>query len=249
MSPRRATRDLALAVTQLTAVPLSVTWPDDERPSVSAWYPWVGLGLGMLLVLSTWLMRLFSPPLVAALVGVVVLASVTRLLHWDGLADVCDAWLAAPSRRLEIAGDSRIGAFGAFGLALLVVTHVLLLEARVGTAGAPDWALLGVPVFGRLSATFAAWFGSPAKTTGLGAAVIGRPSAPAVIIGGSAIIALAAAWGLSTGLAWWVFGLALIVSLAVPHLISMRFGGVTGDVMGASIIITEALVLALLVTF
>ena len=36
-------------------------------------------------------------------------------------------------------------------------------------------------------------------------------------------------------------GLGIVLALAVPHLLSLRFGGVTGDVMGASVLLTETL--------
>jgi cobalamin synthase len=45
-----------------------------------------------------------------------------------------------------------------------------------------------------------------------------------------------------TGLAVAMFG--LVVAFAMPHVLARRFGGVNGDVMGASVLITEALLLA-----
>ncbi|TLM78034.1 MAG: adenosylcobinamide-GDP ribazoletransferase, partial [Actinobacteria bacterium] len=36
-------------------------------------------------------------------------------------------------------------------------------------------------------------------------------------------------------------GVAVFSALAVPHLIAQRMGGVTGDVMGASVLITETI--------
>jgi cobalamin synthase len=43
-----------------------------------------------------------------------------------------------------------------------------------------------------------------------------------------------------------LFGFGVLVALAVPHLLATRFGGVTGDVLGASVLLTET---ALFVAF
>jgi cobalamin synthase len=42
-----------------------------------------------------------------------------------------------------------------------------------------------------------------------------------------------------------LFGSAIVLVPVVPHLIAARIGGVTGDVMGAAILATETLLLAL----
>jgi cobalamin synthase len=52
---------------------------------------------------------------------------------------------------------------------------------------------------------------------------------------------LAWSFGGATGLGLVVLG--IILALVVPHLLSARMGGVTGDVMGASVLIVETLLL------
>jgi adenosylcobinamide-GDP ribazoletransferase len=99
-----------------------------------------------------------------------------------------------------------------------------------------------VPVFGRLAASFGGWFGRPARPEGLGASITGSATvgsvAPAVLC-----VALTGAV-----LAWMnpVAGTAVVVvgvvgAAIVPHLLSRRFGGVTGDVLGASVLLVETL--------
>jgi cobalamin synthase len=65
-------------------------------------------------------------------------------------------------------------------------------------------------------------------------------------------LAIAAVTLAGTGLGLWLgFGvvgitigaIGVFAALAVPHVLALRFGGVTGDVMGASVLITEAVLL------
>lgn len=239
MSPSRPLRDMGLALTQLTFVPLRLTWPDDERPDVAPWYPWVGVILGFVLLLSTWVVGFAGTAALSALTGILVLAAVTRLLHWDGLADVGDAWFAPRDRRLEIMRDTHTGAFGAFVLAFALLTYYVLLEGVLASGSTPEWGLVGVPVFGRMAATFAAWFGTPVRSEGLGAAVSGRPSWSGVAIACVALVAAAVVVVSVGGYPLWTPVVCALLAMVVPYLIALRFGGVTGDVMGASVIVTE----------
>jgi len=182
---------------------------------------------------------------VLAVSVVAVLALLSRFLHWDGLADVGDAWWggATRERRLEIMGDSSVGAFGlttVLLVALLQVASITALLAHVGFA----IALFAAPVFARMAATFGAWLGTPARPGGLGATVTGRPRLADILIATAVLGIAAASMGYEHGTAGLVWsGLAFVVSAVVPHLCALRFGGVTGDVLGASVLITETVVL------
>jgi len=178
---------------------------------------------------------------IAALI-VLLWAALTRLLHYDGLADVADGYWGShdASRRLEIMSDSHTGAFGAAAVSLVSI----LMVASVGSIlGAPhELPLLIVPVFSRFAATAAAWLGRPARPGGLGRSVMGRPTALAVLLAAVALgLATFAAWLGFHGVGLLLSAIGLILALSVPHVLALRFGGVTGDVMGASVLITEAL--------
>jgi len=246
MARQHPIRDAALALSLLTIVPTRVRWPEDGRTQVAGWFPAVGGLIGLVgygcakaYEAAPFLQR--APLVIAALI-VLLWAALTRLLHYDGLADVADGYWGShdASRRLEIMSDSHTGAFGAAAVALVSI----LMVSTVGSIlGAPhELPLLIVPVFSRFAATAAAWLGTPARPGGLGRSVMGRPTALAVLLAAVALgLATFAAWLGFRGVGLTLSAVGLILALGVPHVLALRFGGVTGDVMGASVLITEAL--------
>ncbi|MDR3687224.1 MAG: adenosylcobinamide-GDP ribazoletransferase [Coriobacteriia bacterium] len=249
MAEQHPMRDAGLAVSLLSVVPTSSRWPDDGRTQVAGWFPAVGVLYGVLgyaIVKAADYLRVTpKAPYVVAALAVIAWALMSRLLHWDGLADVADGFWGSHDRerRLEIMADSHTGAFGAAAVTLLALLEVAAIGAIV--AAPHELPLLLVPVISRFAATAAAWLGTPARPGGLGRSVMGAPSLLAILV---AVLPLAGAilgmWigfkipGVLLGL----FG--VLVALAIPHLLSQRFGGVTGDVMGASVLITEAILFA-----
>ena len=245
MTKSRPLRDLGLAITQLTVVPLPVAWPADAEPDVASHYVWAGFLVGAVAYVPLKLLQLTHLPLQQhpALVATLVLATwalFTRFMHWDGLADTADGWFGPDTeRRLEMASDTRVGAFGVTSIALLVLVEYAALTAVLVDH---QVIVLIVPAFARLAATSAAWFGHAAKPTGLGAAVVRKPgiagfvsAAGGVILAGFLVVGAYHTPGLVIGI------VGLLLALVVPHLLAERFGGVTGDVMGASILIVETL--------
>ena len=264
----RPLRDAALAFTLVTALPLRVEWPEAEgRPDVAGWFPLVGALLGLLgaaIVLAAGLLigalgpagvasYTFGP--VALPLAVVVAASwalATRMLHWDGLADTADGLGGAsePAARRAIMSDSATGAFGATAVVFVALAQVSALAAILGSSAQPLTLkvaiIVAVPVLGRLAATMACWLGTPAGPGGLGASVMGRPSAAGALAAVTVLVACAVMLSADAGVhgvAWFAAG--IVIAGAVPHVLAGRVGGVTGDIMGASVLLTEAATLLL----
>lgn len=246
----RGLREFERAVSLLTIIPVDAEWPEAGCPDTPGWFPLVGLIVGLaqwvLALLWMWSGLAGSLGLLAALSLVVASWVFTRGMHWDGLADVTDAWWggATPERRLEIMKDTNVGAFGtaavSFAAIWAVVASAPLLERG------ELMPFLVVPAVARMAASFAAWFGTPARASGLGHAVMGRTSLSSFMWASLAEIICwflgYLAWG------WWGLGFVIageFVALVVPHLIAGRMGGVTGDVMGASVLLTELALYAL----
>jgi adenosylcobinamide-GDP ribazoletransferase len=85
-------------------------------------FPLVGALVGLMAAGVWWLSSMCFPPAVA--VGLMMSASllVTGALHEDGFADVCDGFGGGRTRDevLSIMKDSRVGAYGAIGIAMML---------------------------------------------------------------------------------------------------------------------------------
>jgi adenosylcobinamide-GDP ribazoletransferase len=233
-------RGLALALSWLTVLPVRATGADVAAAAGAAlgWAPAVGAllgaGAGALLVGLT---ALGVPPLVAGLLTVGFLALSTRGMHVDGLADTADGLgcFGPPERALAV---MRAGGAGPFAVVTLVVTlgtqgaALAALAARPSGVGAVALAVAA----GRVGFAWCARRGvAPARPGGLGAAVAGSVPAWVALAWWTA---LAAAGVVAVPGRPWQGPLAVAAAAAVAVGISAhtrrRFGGVTGDVLGAA---------------
>ena len=222
-----------LAVTTLTVLPVRGGRVDR---AAAAWAmglaPLVGALLGAILAALLWALRSAgAPALVAAAVTVAAAALLTRGMHLDGLADTTDALgsYRTGDAALLIMKKSDIGPFGvtAIVLALLIQTATL--------AGLALPAVILAWTAGRLAITVACSRGVPAaRPEGLGALVAGTVPRPATALIAAVVVVAAAA---ATPGRPWQGPAAVVASLAVVlallrHCVR-RFGGTTGDVLGA----------------
>jgi len=249
-SPSHPLRDAGLAVSLLTVVPTPARWPEGERTGAAGWFSFAGLIVGA----PAWffihvLERAGWSGGAALVVGALVVtgwALITRMLHWDGLADFADGLWGGHSteQRLRIMADSHTGAFGAAAVALVANVEVAAVSSLLG--GGHEIPLLVVPVLGRLAATCAAWLGEPARPGGLGRSVMGRPRVVDVFAAGGVVGTMAAMLYAGFGASGAALALiGVVLALVVPHFLSKPMGGVTGDVMGASVLVCETALLAL----
>ncbi|HET6497562.1 MAG TPA: adenosylcobinamide-GDP ribazoletransferase [Coriobacteriia bacterium] len=246
----RPLRDAGLAFTLLTVAPFKIVWPSEGRPDVAGYFPLAGLALGTcasaVVALVTTVMAVSEHGGAALLVASATVAGLgllTRFLHWDALADVADACGggSSPEGRLEILDDPRVGAFGVSALVCVALLQVASLSVLVETGALVAVAV--APALSRSAAVFGAWFGRAARAEGLAASIAGPPRVLSALAAACAIIAVVTvAWATDPALGACALA-GLLAALAIPHLLASRFGGVTGDVLGASVMLTETLVL------
>lgn len=213
-----------------------------QAPATVGWYAPVGLLVGVALA-AWWLgARQVLPSGPAAVVVVMFWTGITGGLHLDGLADTADAAFAAVprSRRLEILQEVHHGTYALVAITLLLglkVTPLFGLSAREGAA-----LLVTAPLIGRAAILIPMRQLPAARAGGMAAAVRSGATRQAAL-GGIALVAVVG--GATMG---WQ-GVALVMALicaaaALSAWFAQRLGGLTGDVHGAVIEITEALCLA-----
>jgi len=208
-----------------------------------AFFPVVGLILGLVLFGLDHLLALFLPSILINVLLVIVLVILTGALHLDGFIDTCDGLAVKNSAwdKLQVMSDSRVGGFGVVGGCCLILAEFAALVAL--PAGLRASALILMPILSRWGMVYAISVFPLAKREGIGWAIRQRASWKGMIV--ATILSLIAAIVL---LNWWgavlLATLALIL-LAVSKYLCSIFGGLTGDSYGAINEFAEVAVLVL----
>ena len=235
-------REVKIAIGFLTLFRTNVSpVPNMVDVGRSSWaFPIAGLIIGIILCLFYGLCSVFFPQPVCALLVVILWVVVTGGLHLDGWTDCWDALGASVSmeRRRDILKDSRLGAFGAIGLILLLLAKVV----TVMFMKTPVASILVAPVIGRAMMTLAS---QGALTPGHGMAKdflegVQRKSCifcwvlsilVALLAGFSGLLSVIAAFGASV---WF------------RRFAECRIGYVNGDVLGSICELSEVTVLIMI---
>jgi len=182
------------------------------------------------------------------LLGVGFLALATRGMHVDGLADTADGLgcYGPPERALAVMRDGGAGPFAVVTLLVTLGAQATALGSLTGGPVVTAAALAGAT--GRAGFAWCARRAVPAaRPTGLGATVAG--SQPAWAAPAWWLLLAGAGLGAVPGRPW-QGPLAVAVAAAVVVGLSAhtrrRFGGVTGDVLGAATASSFAAVLVVL---
>ncbi|MGA8258224.1 MAG: adenosylcobinamide-GDP ribazoletransferase [Nocardioides sp.] len=168
------------------------------------------------------------PPLAVALVAIGALALASRTLHWDGVSDVADGLTASYDRKRSLA-VMKTGTSGPAGTVAVVVVIGVQAAALAAYVDSVADALLagGLVCLSRVALWLVCAAPVPAaRPDGLGHIYTGTVPTP---VAGVGVLVL----GLLPGL--------LVVALVRRCV--RRFGGVTGDVMGAAIEVALAALL------
>jgi len=230
-------RGLILALQFLTRLPTPQLRHFDpaELAKSAAWFPLVGLIIGVLLAATLYLGSL-RDPLLGALLCLLLWVWLTGALHLDGLADMSDALGAAhrdKDKFLTVLADPHLGTFGVVSLVLQLLTKLVLLAllARSGQV----WVLALIPAWARWGTLI--WARLPPLKPGLGERYGWQISQRQVLLWGVLLMACSSS----------VPALLLVplLVLAWRHFLLHRCGGMTGDLLGAGVEIVESTALLL----
>jgi adenosylcobinamide-GDP ribazoletransferase len=240
---------LRLAIGTLTRMPVPAPRNIDRRIAGTAMSlaPLVGLLLALVCGLPLLIAR--DRPLIGLLLSVVsftLLAWATRAIHLDGLADTADALGSGKpaEQALEIARKSDIGPFGVLALIFTLLIGIIAV-ASLPDARLSYFAFVIAIVTSRVALTWACTRIWPAA----------RPDGLGAVVATSVPILVAAVWAiLGIALGGWLLGASGAISVVLGILAGFvmlviarrRLGGITGDVLGATIEIAAATTLVAL---
>ena len=205
-----------------------------------AFFPLVGIVLGLILVGVDWVLRRGLSDLLSSALLVALLVVFTGALHFEGFVDACDGLLGGHTqeRKLEIMRQKQVGAYAVAGGVLLLLLKVAAITSVTGVSRV--WVIGLFPVLSRWGMALALSVFPYARQQGLGSAFRGAgvlslsiacatALAAAVLLGGAGIL---------------LFGVATVLALLLGWSISRMLGGLTGDTYGA---INEVIEVCLLV--
>ncbi|MBI3524985.1 MAG: adenosylcobinamide-GDP ribazoletransferase [Betaproteobacteria bacterium] len=103
--------------------PAWVGHSQDQLDHAARYFPLVGILVGAIGAAVTWLTAWMLPLSLAVVLGMAATILATGAFHEDGFADACDGFGGGweKAQVLAIMKDSRIGSYGAIGIALLLL--------------------------------------------------------------------------------------------------------------------------------
>lgn len=240
------------AVGTLTAIP--VTPPRSAAREITGpamvLAPLAVVPLGLLVGLVLWGGReLELAPIGVAAAAVGALALGSRAFHLDGLADTADGLTASYDAERSLA-VMKTGDAGPAGAGALVVVLGVQVGALVSLASLPHgpWLAALLVCVSRGAVVVTCMRGVPgARSDGLGATYVGSIHPAVTIASWTVLTALMSAGFVLVDEPWWRGPVAAAAALVAIGLVARRavrrLGGVTGDVFGACVEISLAVLL------
>jgi adenosylcobinamide-GDP ribazoletransferase len=218
-------------------VPRWVGFEPDWLHHASRYFPLVGLLVGGATAAVYWATALLLPSALAVLLSTAAGIYMTGAFHEDGFADACDGLGGGVTREraLEIMKDSRIGAYGAIGILLLLAVKCAALAHLPPLAAVA--ALVCAHPLSRLMAASLIWRMDYARAEGKAKPMAQQMSGAEFAIGAACcvpplLLAAASGWLAWPKLAGGILAMAL-VAYWFARKCARRLGGYTGDCLGA----------------
>jgi len=212
-------------------------------------YPAIGALVGLLVGFVVWALEPFLEPLIAGMTGLGLLILINGVQHLDGLLDFGDGIMFHGTRsgKLKVMRDPTTGAGG------LASGMVMLSIAAFGIAALPvRFTIVGV-VVAEAAANFSMVFVtgiSKSAHRGMGSLFVDAMHDHRLLRITASFIILLLISMISLRILGLVVAVGAILTASLMAAISSRhFGGITGDVMGATNEISRTISLLLIVVF
>lgn len=248
----KSLKGLLINLQFFTSIPISIALPMDRDHLEKAirTFPLVGLFQGSLYAFILYAFLEWTPFSILVAAFAVWLAGIvlTGGIHLDGWMDASDAFFSYrdQKKRLEIMSDPRTGAFGVLSVFVLLSTRFVFIYEIVLLASSVSYFLIAlIPFFGKMMMGILLLKVKAAKEEGLGFLFQQSASSKTLYIYPIYLLIIAGAAGLIMEPALFGVLIMIVISVLLFFFLSKKvntwFGGMTGDVLGASVEGTEVL--------
>ena len=229
-------REIGSVFSFLTIIPVNNT----DLQTVAKYmyiFPIVGILIGLLVGSFALGLSLFLDPLIVSLLVVGALALITGIHHTDGLSDFADGLMTQGNKekKLQAMKDVFTGSAGTVSIILYIVGMIIAISLMSGLV--LFQAILLSEILAKFSMVLQASMGRSAAVGSNSPFVqIMRDKKRLAIAGIITLIPLVVI-GETTGLI--VFASVIVITMFILALSTRSFGGITGDVLGATNEITR----------
>lgn len=200
-------------------------------------FPIVGILIGLLVGSFAFGLSLFLDPLIVSLLVVGALSVITGIHHTDGLADFADGLMTKgkKEKKLKAMKDVSTGSAGIVSVVLYIVGMIIAISLMSGLV--LFQAILLSEILAKFSMVLQASIGRSAAVGSNSPFIqIMRDKKRLAIAGIITIVPLLVIGG-TTGL--FVFAGGIVITMFILAVSTRSFGGITGDVLGATNEITR----------
>ncbi len=195
-------------------------------------FPIVGIAIGLIVGFIGFGLSLFLDPLIVSLLVTASFVIVTGIHHTDGLADFADGLMVKGSKERKLAAmkDLSTGSAGIVAIVLYVVGLIIVLSLL--TRYHLFVAILLSEIFAKFSMVLMASMGKSASSGSNSPFVELMKNRKKLIVSSMITIISLALIGGTTGLI--IFGIGTSLTIFLVGVSTRSFGGITGDVLGAT---------------
>ncbi len=199
-------------------------------------FPIVGLAIGLPIGAIGYGMSFYLEPMMVAFLVVVMIAIITGIHHTDGLADFADGLMTHgdKEKKLQSMKDVSTGSAGITSIVLYMVGLIITLSVA-GSGFALFQAILLSEILAKFSMVFMASIG---KSASLGSnspfVQLMKDKKKLLLASGLTLVPLYVVSGGGIITAFAMFGVVIGVTMLILVMANKNFGGITGDVMGAT---------------
>ena len=200
-------------------------------------FPIVGIVIGLVIGSLGYGLSLYLEPLIVSLVVVASLAVITGIHHTDGLADFADGLMTkgTKEKKRKAMKDLSVGSAGIFSIVLYAIGVIIALSLSSGMELFK--IILLSEIMAKFSMVLMAGLGNSASIGSNSPFMDSMKDKKRLLIAGIITIIPLIIIGEMNGLI--VFASGIVVTMFLVGLSTKSFGGITGDVMGASNEITR----------